>query len=392
MNRNRLARRIVSASLLACALPLVLMACASAPPPLTPLPQALSSPYTGYSSPRYRDPAMWVCLPGRDGDACNHDLSATEIHADGSQILVPLQVAAQPEVDCFYVYPTVDLRFGAANHDDFKDDKAILAVANAQAAQFGRVCKLYVPFYRQVTIGTYFRNEKRREQGLDVAYSDVADAFLHYMGSYNHGRPVVLIGHSQGAEMVVRLLQDYFDKDPAMRQRLLIAMPIGGTLQVPLGKTSGTTFLNLPYCTRDGERGCVIAYNSYRRESGSFKHIAESAPGDAMICVNPASVADPGRGVYLRTYVPQHGPFGTVKGVSTPFVLYRDLYSGRCAEDGGYRYLEITQSADPGKLRKPPMDITGWLWGTRMGTHIGDMQFTQGDLIELIRVRAALRD
>ena len=386
---NKLTRRTVSTWLRLCLPPLLLAACASPLPPPTPLPQALKSPYSGYSSPRYRDPAMWVCLPGRSGDACNHDLSATEIRADGSRSLVPLQVARQPAVDCFYVYPTVDMSLGASNHDNFSDAKAILAVANAQAAQFGQVCALYVPFYRQVSIGTYIWGKDREEQGLEVAYSDVADAFLHYMGSYNHGRKVVLIGHSQGSEMVVRLLRDYFDRDPLLRQRLLIAMPIGGTLQTPLGKTSGATFQHLPYCTRAGETGCVVAYNSYRQHSGSFQHIEEAAPGNEMICVNPASVANPGRSVFLQTTVPQKGPLGTIDGVTTPFVLYRDLYSARCAYDGAYHYLEITQAADPGKLRKPPMDITGWSWGTKMGTHVGDIQFSQGDLIELIRARAA---
>ena len=113
-----------------------------------------------------------------------------------------------------------------------------------------------------------------------------------------------------------------------------------------------------------------------------------------MICVNPASVTAPDRSVFLQTLMPQKGPLGTIDGVTTPFVLYRDLYSARCAYDGAYHYLEITQAADPGGLRKPPMDITGWTWGTRMGTHVGDIQFSQGDLIEMIRARlpAAERD
>lgn len=381
---SRLLRRIATAWLRLGAVIPLLAACASPLPPPTPLPQALKSPYTGYSSPRYRDPAMWVCLPGRIGDSCNHDLSATEIRADGSRTLVPLQATRQPPVDCFYVYPTVDLRLGAANHEDFSDARAILSVANAQAAELGQVCALYVPFYRQVSIGTYIAGKERSEQGLEVAYSDVADAFLHYMGSYNHGRKVVLIGHSQGAEMVVRLLRNYFDNDPQLRARLLFGMPIGGTVQAPIGRTAGATFRNLPYCTRNGERGCIIAYNSYRRSAGSFSHIEEAAPGNEMICVNPASIGQPGRSVFLQTYVPQHSDLVTVDGVATPFVRYRDLYSGRCASDNGYRYLEITQAPNPTGLRKPPLDLDEWKFGTKMGTHIADLQFTQGDLIELI--------
>jgi hypothetical protein len=380
---NQLLQRIACGALLFCGSAL-LGACAAPPPPATPVP-ALQSATAGYSSPLYRNPAMWVCLPGRSGDACNHDLSATEIRADGSRSIVPMQVAAQAPVDCFYVYPTVDLNLFPGNHTDFKDAKAIQAAANSQAAEFGQVCALYVPFYRQITGGTYLGDKQRLEQGLQVAYSDVADAFLHYLANYNHGRRIVLIGHSQGSEMVVRLLRNYFDNDPALRRRLLFAMPLGGTLQAPVGRSSGATFRNLPYCTRDGETGCVIGYNSYRQHNGSFGHIEEAAAGNEMICVNPASVGDPGRRVFLQTIIPQHSPLATVDGVTTPYVLYRDLYSGRCAYDGAYHYMEISQAADPAKRRKAPIDLSGWMWGGKLGTHLGDVQFSQGDLIALIR-------
>jgi hypothetical protein len=366
-------------------LPILLASCAHPLPPATPLP-VLNSPYTGYSSPTYHNTSMWVCLPGRVGDACNHDLSATEIRADGSHSVVPLQVDDDAPVDCFYVYPTVDLSLGSGNHQDFSDAKAIEAAAEAQIAEFGQVCRVYVPFYRQITGGTYLlADAKLREQALAVAYSDVADAFLHYLSNYNQGRKIVLIGHSQGAEMVVRLLRNYFDNDPQLRQRLLFGMPIGGTVQTPLGHTSGATFKNLPYCSRGGETGCIVAYNSYRQHDGPFAHIEEAAPGNEMVCVNPASFGEPGQRVFLQTYVPQHSALATIKDVSTPFVLYRDLYSGRCAYDGAYRYLEISQAADPNGLRKPPVDLSGWMWGGRIGTHLLDMQLTQGDLIGLIR-------
>lgn len=88
-------------------------------------------------------------------------------------------------------------------------------------------CAVYAPLYRQATIGTYFAGKDRRESFLQTAYSDVLDAFLHYMGQHNRGRKVVLIGHSQGADMISRLLRQVFDHDPAMRERLMLAMPVG---------------------------------------------------------------------------------------------------------------------------------------------------------------------
>ncbi len=88
------------------------------------------------------------------------------------------------------------------------------------------------------------------------------DAFLHYMGRYNHGRKVVLIGHSQGAGMIVHLLQSRFEHDPVMMSRLLLAMPIGGPVEVPKGATVGATFDSIPLCTKPDETACVIAYQS----------------------------------------------------------------------------------------------------------------------------------
>ena len=55
----------------------------------------------------YADPRMWLCRPGNDPDECDANLDATELLADGSRKLVKHQKAAEPEVDCFYVYPTV---------------------------------------------------------------------------------------------------------------------------------------------------------------------------------------------------------------------------------------------------------------------------------------------
>src|SRR5262249_5186790 len=156
-------------------------------------------------------------------DHCRVDLAATEIHPDRSRSVQRHVPAATPKVDCFYVYPTVDLGVIPDNHTDFSDLEPMSTTAAAQVARLGEVCHLYAPIYRQVPIGAYLGGDEAREARLAVAFSDVADAFLHYLGQHNHGRKIVLVGHSQGAEMVVRLLRRFFDGDPALRERLLLA-------------------------------------------------------------------------------------------------------------------------------------------------------------------------
>ena len=50
-----------------------------------------------------------------------------------------------------------------------------------------------------------------------------------------------------------------------MRERLLVAMPIGGGLDVPAsgGPTTGGSLTTIPICTTPDERGCVIGYHAY---------------------------------------------------------------------------------------------------------------------------------
>ncbi|MEO5727070.1 MAG: DUF3089 domain-containing protein, partial [Byssovorax sp.] len=194
-----------------------LLSAGCALPPRTVVPSGLQSPFTGYSSEKYRADDMWLCRPDLPVDICRGEATATELREDQSRSVVKSTPAARPSVDCFYVYPTVDHDLLPGNHE-VDDDKVPAARATlSQITPFNGVCSIYVPVYRQVTIGTYLFGKGEGEgEGprSEVAFSDVEDAFLHYMGRYNHGRKVVLIGHSQGAGMIVHLLKRRFENDP----------------------------------------------------------------------------------------------------------------------------------------------------------------------------------
>ena len=110
--------------------------------------------------------------------------------------------------------------------------------------------------------------------------------------------------------------------------------------------------------------------------------------GLTAMCVNPGNLAHPDERATIQAYFPRHRELEGQDGITTPFVFYRDLYSARCV-DGvkGRRVLEVAENDEPGGLRKHPVDLSQWLFGTRMGTHILDLQLPQGDLIELVRKR-----
>jgi hypothetical protein len=348
------------------------VACAhapGAPAPAAPAIRPLPPPFS-----RFDDPTSWLCLPGRD-DACARDLTATVLHPDGSRTVERSEPAARDaKVDCFYVYPTVDVSLAPGNHDDFHDVEPMAGVALAQAARLRQACAIYAPLYRQVTIGSYLHPDSL-EPRLALAYSDVEAAFRTYLTKYNHGRPIVLVGHSQGADMVVRLLEGFFDHDADLRSRLLLALPIGWYVDVPRGKTTGGTF-------EAGANPSVPAGDHGPRA------------GDVSVCVNPAAVGSGALALLSRAYLRVSGVsrrYLHAEGIDTPFVELPGFYQGQCVEGpGGFGYLAIsTVAGDP---RGNPVSYERLPLYRYVGLHVLDMQLAQGDVVALVsRHAAALR-
>lgn len=355
---------------------------------------------------------QWLCRPDRPSDPCRDaDLTATELRADGSRALVTQTRSVAPRVDCFYVYPTVDLELVPGNHRDLSDDRKMRQVTLAQAARFTETCALWVPLYHQVTIGTYLQSKDLLERGLAIGFADVERAFAEYLAataktSGGSARKVVLVGHSQGAEMVVRLLRRFFDDDPSMRARLLLAMPIGGDVDVAAGTTRGGVLRNIAVCTRPNETGCIVAYRTYL--AGERVDPDRWAPpaGRETACVDPAGLdaldhpkdlgsSDGERHRFSRAYFavwPEVRRYMRgVEGVTTPFVLVKDFYAGRCVRaPGGYAYLEAAASPREGDRRVSPVDLADRrIRIGKLGLHVLDMQLVQGDLIDMIARRVS---
>ena len=105
-----------------------------------------------------------------------------------------------------------------------------------------------------------------------VAYSAVDNAFRNYMAHYNHGRGIVFIGHSQGAMLLINLLEDRVDTAPEVRKVLVSALLLGGSATTAPGKTTGGDFSEIPTCASITQTGCVFGYSSFD----------ETPPTDAM--------------------------------------------------------------------------------------------------------------
>lgn len=346
----------------------------------------------------YANPAMWACRPDMQPNECNQDLSATRIEPDGTRAVEPHVPAEAPGFDCFYVYPTV-LLSGAPQMVDFSQagveivDDALLA----QGARFSRLCRMFAPLYRQVGLSG----------GMPVAGSDraiglqdVRDAFAYYLAHWNAGRKFVLIGHSQGTAVLTGMMQ--MDVDPVeradVRARMLSALLLGGSANVPAGQTVGGTFQNIPICTAQAETGCAIAYVSYASDSpptATSIFGRDTPDGMHVACVNPAVLAgNTGRfkGSYFRKNIANasFAPDTPLPAdLATPFALYRDLFKGACVERDGVSYLEITfEPASATDARTPPWRNT-LVEGIGFGLHLVDYQIPLEDLIDVVQQQAA---
>jgi hypothetical protein len=350
----------------------------------------------------YADPKSWLCRPGRK-DACSADLSSTVVRADGKLQRETWSAAPKPPIDCFYVYPTVS-RDSTLNSDMTAGEEEKLTV-QSQFARFGSVCRLYAPLYRQTTVqsiraaiaGATLTAERA------LSYSDVRDAFAHYMAHDNRGRGVVLIGHSQGAKHLSQLLHDEIEGSPAQAQ-IVSALLIGSQVTVPRGKDVGGTFQQFPLCRAPSQIGCIISYSSFRASApppADSRFAKVDDPNLVSACTNPAALAGgsaplhaylraSGHDISLSTQVP--GAWvATGPRVHTPFVTTPGLLSGECLTTPQGAYLSVAIHADPNDPRVD--DIVGDVISkgqTRpeWGLHAVDMHLTLGDLVAIVRQQA----
>jgi hypothetical protein len=351
----------------------------------------------------YKSADAWLCRPDKASDACAVDLTTTVVNGDGKTTRETFTPAADPPIDCFYVYPTVST--DAGTHSDMSPDPAEQNVVRQQFARFRTQCRTYAPLYRQVTIAglrSVLAGGSGASLDSGVGYSDVRDAWHHYLTTHNNGRGVVLVGHSQGAAVLMKLIAEEIDGKP-VQSRLVSALLMGWTVPVARGKDVGGAFTSIPLCKRPDQTGCVITFASFRSTlvppaNTLFGRVTD--PSLEAACTNPAALTG-GRGP-LHAYLTGQGSLiasGTplkhewVKGgsVDTPFVSVPGLLTAECATNEHAAFLKVTINADPDDPRAD--DIPGDLamFGKpqpNWGLHLVDVNLAMGNLLDIVSRQA----
>jgi|CXWL01.1.fsa_nt_gi hypothetical protein len=230
----------------------------------------------------YASNAMWIGRPGQPGNPAMWRPKGLARDA------APLNAAV------FFIHPTSYLARAHwnASLDNAEANERAIKFVRAQASVFGNAEAIWVPRYRQATLGAFLTEKPEGRRALESAYRDVLAAFDFFIAQQPPDTPVILGGHSQGGMHLARLLKDRVAGKPVAK-RIVAAYVIGW----PIPVSADLPALGLPGCTSPEQTACVLSWQSFAEpaEYGDSMALFEAAPGlagtsrkgDRYLCINP---------------------------------------------------------------------------------------------------------
>ena len=194
-----------------------------------------------------------VSLSGEIGKAAESS-NATDYSVTAHWMSLP---ATNKAVDVFYLYPTSWTNSGPVPEFCAIDNPQMLSNAPInfahQATAFEPLANLYAPFYRQANLTP---NDPAYVVGIPT--TDATAAFDYYIQHFNQGRPFILAGHSQGANVLSNLLAEYMKAHPTVLARMIAAYVIG----YPVTTQYLADNPYLKFAEGPGDTGVIISYNT----------------------------------------------------------------------------------------------------------------------------------
>lgn len=162
--------------------------------------------------------------------------------------------------DLFLICPTVDMGKNGNYNMSLEDQKMksnFLGALNMERGIYENSAILYAPYYRQMTFPVYSMSENEMKPYLDIAYKDISSAFKYYMKNLNNGRPLILAGFSQGSQLLLMLMKEYFN-NPAYNNLLIASYCIGWRIT----EEDLTQYPHLKMAQGERDTGVIISFNS----------------------------------------------------------------------------------------------------------------------------------
>ncbi len=282
------------------------------------------------------------------------------------------------QFDCFYVYPTVSTEPGT--NADLTVQTAETAAAFAQASHFSQVCNVWAPDVPAGDVGQRWpRARPPTPQVIATAYGSLLAAWKDYLAHDNHGRPIVFIGHSQGAAMLIKLLAS-----PRSTPRRACASSWSrpsfwaATSRCRQGRPSGAASGTSRRARSASQTGCVIAYSTFGSTPRPTAFFARPGQGVSLQSGQTATTGSTGgvcepsdlfveRGRPRSPTSPRRPPRPRACGSDAMGDLPRPLHRPVPGRAAGASWLQVDTIAPPGTRarRSPrPSDRTGAITST----------------------------
>ncbi len=342
----------------------------------------------------YSDPALWLSGPDADDDfVLSVNLDTTIVYPDLSTEVIHPEPAQNPELDIFYIHPTVNLSTEAGNDDlsDLTNTKSFVAESAARFSTIGRVIS---PLYHSATAGCLLVGGEVTDGCFEIAYEDVEHSFEYYLANHWEGQKLVIMGWSQGAVMTRMLMQRFVANHPDLMSRVAVVMPMSGDLK-------DDSFDEIPACEAEDQTGCYITYHAFL---DSTPPQAGTVLGDwsdtAAACTDVVGAAGEA-GVFTMSYfslptapgmLPTDALSPIPLAIDTSYMAFPNYYAGDCVQNSSGSYAEVTQLDPGGDQRWTPINyshpfiVTGPPFG--LGLHVFDWSLGMGDLMQLVEAKA----
>ena len=262
-------------------------------------------------------------------------------------------------VDVFYIHPTTFIKemLRSPWNADVNNEELNLSTDNTaiknQATVYNGRCRVFAPRYRQSHLKAFFmKKNPKAEAAFAIAYSDIRNAFNHYLNQDNKGRPIIIAGHSQGSKMAIILLKEFFDNKPLVKQLVCAYIP-GADIKLD-------EFISLRQGNNPDDIHCILTWRSYKKGADP----KEASTGQMNI--NPISWKNDGR----KTEANEH------QGMLYPSFneLQKGVITAEVKPGAGYIFVDL------------PEGISGRL-GKVDNLHIWDMQLFYMDIRRNIDTR-----
>ena len=143
----------------------------------------------------------------------------------------------------------------------------------------------YSPYYRQCSLQT-FESDSLTTARMPLATDDVRRAFAYYLEHLNGGRPFILAGYSQGAQIMLELLKEM---DEETFGQLVAAYAIGITIREEHHR-------HIVAAKSADDTGVTICYNSVRDTTCTMRGWERSS-----VAINPVNWRTDGTEAMLVT-------------------------------------------------------------------------------------------